>query len=310
MWLVGVMCLASCTASSSSSHTSNTLRDTNTTTAPPACGRQPHPGLSGQTFDFQGVKRTYQLYIPTSYDGAHAVPVVFEFHGNGSTAARQVAYGDFRPLADRDDFIIVAPDGQGDVPHFNLTGQSGEQNDVSMVSSLLDFIEANYCVDPKRIYSTGLSDGGAMTSQLACLEADRFAAFGAVAVVLYPPGCGSSRAVPITAFAGTADPIVPFNGGKVNCCGNPTVDPTTDTMAAWARQDSCDTTPTTDRLGTEVRRMTWTGCSGTSTVVLYIIDGGGHTWPGSQFIPGLGLTTHQINASDTIWAFFKAHPRT
>ena len=73
----------------------------------------------------QGVKRTYQLYVPRSYDGTQAVPVVFEFHGYASNATQQVSYGNFRPLADRDGFLIVAPDGQGTPRHYEYTRTAG-----------------------------------------------------------------------------------------------------------------------------------------------------------------------------------------
>ena len=95
------------------------------------------------------------------------MPVVFNFHGFGSNAKQQMVYGNFKPLADRDDFLIVAPDGQGSSRHFNLQGEAGLQDDVAMVNALLDHIEATFCVDTKRVFSTGMSDGGAMTSVLA-----------------------------------------------------------------------------------------------------------------------------------------------
>jgi polyhydroxybutyrate depolymerase len=85
--------------------------------------------------------------------------------------------------------------------------------------------------------------------------------------------------------------------------------PPTDAMGNWATHDGCAPDATEDRLGTEVRRQSWGGCLDGTDVVFYIIDGGGHTWPGSNFDVGrLGLTTKQIDASATIWDFFKAHP--
>jgi len=281
-----------------------------TTAAGAAVCAPPHgPGLSVQSFVFDGERRTYQLYVPMSYDGAHRVPAVFEFHGYGSNAFEQVYYGNFMPLANRYGFIIVAPNGQGRPLHFNLTGEPGLQDDVAMVGALLDHVEATMCVDPDRVYATGMSDGGAMSSVLACKDADRFAAFGAVAVVLYSPGCGGTRHTAIAAFSGTADPIVPFNGGTVRCCGGPSVAAAPVAMADWAAHDGCASPPTDDQLSSQVDRRTWAGCDGTGSVVFYVIDGGGHTWPGSAFpIPFLGMTTEQISASDTIWAFFEAHP--
>ena len=75
-----------------------------------------------------------------------------------------------------------------------------------------------------------------------------------------------------------------------------------------SKHDGCASSPTEVRLSSEVRRQTWTGCQGSGTVVFYIIDGGGHTWPGAIDIGGLGTTTKQIDASATIWDFFKSHP--
>ncbi len=264
-----------------------------TSTAPVGAARcaRPHPpGQSSQSFIFDGVRRTYQLYVPPAYRGTKNVPLVFDFHGYGSNAVEQMAYGNYKPEANRDDFLIVAPDGQ--VPaarHFNLTGEPGLQNDVQMVGSLLDHVEATLCVDVHRVYATGMSDGGAMTSVLACQMSDRFAAFGAVAVVL---ACGGPRAVPIMAFAGTADPVVPFNGGKVRCCGGGTVAGAASSMAVWAAHNRCAAKFQDVALGPEVTRRTWPGCAPGGSTIFYIITGGGHTWPGSIPIASAGQDDH------------------
>ena len=246
--------------------------------------------------------------MPTSYVASRPVPVVFEFHGYGSDALEQVYYGNFMSLADRDDFLVVAPDGQGAPLHFNLTGQAGLQNDVTMVEALVGHIEQTFCVDSTRIFSTGMSDGGAMTSALACEDARQFAAFAAVAVVAYQAPCAAARPVAIMDFAGTADPIVPFDGGLVRCCGNPDVGRPRDVMADWATHDHCSASPATVQLSSQVQRTSWSHCASGSTVVFYTIVGGGHTWPGAVPVPPLGLTTEQISASATIWAFFQTHP--
>jgi len=258
-----------------------------------------------------GVDRDYLLYVPRSYTGSNAVPVVFNFHGFGSTANQQMFYGDFRPFADRDAFLIVAPSGEGEgvARHFNVGQLPGQPDDVAFTLSILDSLEKDFCVDPKRVYSAGMSDGGAMTSLLACAASERFAAFGPVAVVFYAPQCGPARSVPIAAFMGTADPIVPFNGGHVNCCGGATVPAAPASMAGWAAHDKCAPQPQEQSLGSEVTLRQWTGCQPAGDVRFYIINGGGHTWPGAAVNASfLGKTTHQINASETLWAFFQAHP--
>jgi polyhydroxybutyrate depolymerase len=278
------------------------------TTAVRCIGRPHAAGQFSQAFVYRGVTRTYQLYVPRAYYGTDLVPLLFDFHGYGSNAIEQMVYGNFEPLADRNDFLVVAPNGQGTDRHFNLTGEPGLQNDVTMVLALLDHIEATFCVDTARVFATGMSDGGAMTSVLACVAFNRFAAFGAVAVDVYQPGCGGSRPVSIVAFHGTADPVVPFNGGRVSCCGGPVLASAPGALAGWAAHDHCDRAFVDTRLGTQVQQRTWSGCEGGSSVVFYTIVGGGHTWPGSIPVPGLDMTTSQINASDTIWAFFASHP--
>jgi len=294
--------------SSSRANVSRPARTSSTSSTVTGCGAPHAAGQTAETFTFDGQARTYQQYVPRGYDGRTNVPVVFDFHGYGSNASQQMVYGDFRPLADRDTFLIIAPDGQGASSHFNLTAEPGLQDDVAMVNALLDHVEASFCVDTNRVYATGMSDGGAMSSTLACKEADRFAAFGPVAVMVYAPGCARRRDVSIVSFMGTSDPVVPFKGGQIACCSQATIAAAPDTMAKWAAHDGCDATFAEERLSSEVRRRTWSGCKAGSGIVFYIIDGGGHTWPGSVALPKLGRTTNQIKASDVIWDFFKAHP--
>jgi poly(3-hydroxybutyrate) depolymerase len=169
--LVVALAVVAAGCGNSASHTATpttTAAPTTTTTASAsasasssasACSRPHASGQSAQSFSFEGTTRTYQLYVPAAYDGTRAVPVVFDFHGFGSNAVQQMAYGNFKPEADRDDFLIVAPNGQGAAraQHFNLTREPGAQNDVQMVGSLLDHIEATLCVDTKRVYATGMS---------------------------------------------------------------------------------------------------------------------------------------------------------
>ncbi|HEX9530946.1 MAG TPA: PHB depolymerase family esterase [Acidimicrobiales bacterium] len=323
--MAAALLLAACSGSSRPPHAalppapsrspSTGVAPTSTTvpTGPTPCSpTRPQPaGLSTVTMSYQGQDRTYALYVPASYSGTTSVPVVFEFHGYSSNAFQQVVYGDFRPLADRDGFVIVAPNGQGRDQHYNLTREPGLQDDVAFVGAVADRVESQLCVDRRRIYATGMSDGGAMTSALACGAAGRFAAFGPVAAELYLPTCAAGRDVSIAAFHGTADPIVPFKGGGVSCCGSPTLGSAPDAMAGWAGHDGCAQQFTDTRLSPQVIERQWSGCHPGTEVRFYMIQGGGHTWPGSKIALGpLGLTTNEISATDTLWAFFQAHPLT
>lgn len=315
-WASGTVLLTACaltaTACTSSSHSATpeptTVPHAATAASVTTCHRPHKPGQVSQSFKFLGKTRTYQLYVPAAYNGTKRVPLVFDFHGFGSNAIEQMVYGNFKPQADHNDFLVVAPDGQdnGVGRHFSFGTEKGLQNDINMVQSLLSHLEATLCVDATRVYSTGMSDGGAMTSLLACVAPTKFAAFAAVAVIIYC-GANGKKPVALASFQGTADPVVPYNGGAVHCCGGTVLASKPVSMAKWAAQDHCAKKFTDTRLGSEVVRRTWKGCAKGSAVVFYIIVGGGHTWPGSIPIPSLGLTTQQIKASDVIWKFFAAH---
>ena len=313
--VLALVAASSCTSAKNAAAPSTTTTTTTVKSLPsgtPCTPAKPRPaGQSAVHITSGGVDRDYVLYVPRSYTGSNAVPVVFNFHGFGSTANQQMLYGDFRPFADRDGFLIVAPSGEGEGigRHFNVGQLPGQPDDVAFTLSILDSLEKDFCVDAKRVYSAGMSDGGAMTSLLACAASDRFAAFGPVAVVFYAPQCGPARSVPIAAFMGTADPIVPFNGGKVNCCGGATVPAAPASMVGWAAHDKCAAQPQEQSLGSEVTLRQWTGCQPAGDVRFYIVNGGGHTWPGAAIAMGfLGKTSKQISASETLWAFFQAHP--
>lgn len=272
-----------------------------------ACHRPHRSGQSSQSFNYRGKLRTYLLYVPTSYQGTARAPLVFNFHGYGSNASQQMALANFGPLADENDFLVVAPNGQdGGGRHWSFAESGGFQNDITMVDALLKHLEGALCVDAARVYATGMSDGGAMASILACTSSKTFAAFAAVAVVIY---CGSaqSRAVAIESYAGSKDPIVPTNGGRVTCCGNPTLPSKAASMAKWAAHDACKAKYTNTRIKPHVVRRTWTGCKAGSTSVYYLVEGDGHTWPGGPSLPSLGNATKEISASALIWKFFAAH---
>ena len=288
--------------------------------ATPACPRpptEPAPpdGGSSGSLTFAGTERTYLLHVPASSDPTKPTPVVVNFHGHGSSARNQMDYADFRPLADREGFVVVAPDGQGTPRRFTLLGATAtEADDVEFAVALVDHLATRLCVDARRVFATGMSNGGALSSVLACRAADKFAAVGAVAAMIYLPPCDGAggRTAPIVAMMGTADPVVPYAGGRVNCCGNPNIPGAEDTLRNFAVRNECDESPTEARPHPTILHRTWTGCVAGAAVELFTVDGGGHTWPGASFdleSRGLGRTTPDLIATETIWSFFEAHPR-
>jgi polyhydroxybutyrate depolymerase len=269
------------------------------------------PGTATVKLTSHGFDREYLVYTPRTYTGRTKVPVVLEFHGYGSNAQQQLLYGSFAPQSERDGFLIVAPQGQGQPRHFTLLGAltgAGEQDDVAFVSDVIDEVIKTRCVDRARVYSTGMSNGGALTAVLACRLSDRIAAFASVAAVVWGPQCEAARTVPIIAFHGKADPVVPFDGGRVNCCGNPTIPAAADTMANWARHDGCAADPVEELVKGAVTVRKWPQCKPGGVVELYVVGDGGHTWPGARLGGSLlGGVSKDVDASAVIWDFFKVH---
>lgn len=312
--------LAGCTSRGTEGGRDAAPAATSTTTAagtadtPPVCApartvRHDAPEARGGTLTFEGVERRYLLHLPPQYDGAQPLPVVLNFHGYGSAAAPQLAYSGILPVADREGFVVVGPEGQGRPPHFTLLGATAtEVDDVAFTVALLDHLQARLCLDPSRVYATGMSNGGALSSVLACRAADRFAATAAVAALVHPPACAAAtRPVPFLAMMGTADAVVPFAGGQVNCCGQPHIAAAPDTVAAFARRHGCAPEPTRERIGDDVEVRRYERCA--AAVEFYVIAGGGHTWPGADDsgFRQLGTTTRTVVATEVIWTFFERH---
>lgn len=254
-----------------------------------------------------GLERTYILHVPASYDGSAPSPLVLNFHGFTSNATQQAAYSTLPAKADEAGFIVVTPQGTG-APAFWSLSRTSEPDDVRFTADLLDALEAELCIDSARIFSTGMSNGAAFSYLLACELPDRIAAIGPVAAHLFPSDC-TGRPVPIRAFHGTEDPIVPFAGGELGLGLSErfgTVPSVQETVASWAGRYGCAAEPVASQVTANVRLQQYESCE--APVELYIVDGGGHTWPDAADVAILGETTHEINAADLIWEFFTAHP--
>lgn len=311
--LVCMLILAGCSSSGSGgSQTGVGQSQAGSGKASAGCGKAP-PSAAGNSDDETmisgGLTRGYRLHIPAGYQADRGQALVLDFHGHGAQDYGEEAYSGFSVLADKDDFIVVYP--QGTIGPDGQTGwASGGSidpaiNDVFFVSDLLNHLQSILCIDAQRIYAAGISNGGGMTGLLACQLSGRIAAFAPVAGAFYPivGGCHPDRAVPILEFHGTADPLVTYTGVP-----RVSLPPIPQWLQGWATRDGCTGGPTIFFKKAEVTGEQWTGCQGGATVVHYRIDGGGHTWPGAFNIPLLGYTTHTINATALMWQFFQAHP--
>lgn len=248
------------------------------------------PGDYVETIQREEGERSFRIHAPVGYDGTANLPVIFNFHGQFRTALEQDIYSGLPAVADEHGFFVVSP--EGGLAQWNIVGVYAEDgiDDVGAVAEILDRVESEFCIDPQRVFATGLSNGAEMAAQVGCFMSDRFAGVAPVAGIEFQDCTGSPVAV-IT-FHGTDDYNVPY-------------DPIPGIVAAWVSYNGCPVTPESDRIGESVLREAYFGCEG-QPVVFYTIEGGGHTWPGAEDdAGGVGVTNHEINASELIWEFFK-----
>jgi polyhydroxybutyrate depolymerase len=270
-----------------------------------------------------GTQRVYQLDIPSNYTGRKPFALLFGLHPLSVQYTYMPSIVRFATDAPRYDFIGVAPSGLT-VPTPYWDAAPTETNyDVAFISDLIDHLEATLCINTSEVFSTGISNGAQMSSLLGCRLADKIAAIAPVEGEEYLTPC-RGRPEPILAFHGTADPILPYGGGGLNATriadlyyfhGNePTGLPAPmgidQSMADWARHNGCQSRSRTVRISSQVQKRTWLGCK--AATVLYIIDGGGHGWPG-QPVPAeeksFGPETTQIDATSLMMTFFFEHQR-
>lgn len=246
------------------------------------------------TFDFEGIERSYKVRLPVNYNPDSLHPLVFNLHGLGSNAFEQELYSGFDFVADTAGIIVVYPNGVDN--QWNVYG-SGGVNDVGFISALIDTMAIHYSVDLDRVYSTGMSMGGFMSHRLACQLDNRIAAIASVTGLLVTDPCEPSRPMPVLQIHGTADPVVPYSAVPI-------------TISFWTMFNDCPGEPvvtdlpdidTTD--GSTVTVSYYGFCDDSTEVILYTINGGEHTWPGSAI--NIGITNKDINASVEIWKFFR-----
>ncbi|HAP69736.1 MAG TPA: hypothetical protein DCR04_08430 [Flavobacteriales bacterium] len=269
-----------------------------------------------KTILHDGLTREYRLYVPNVYDATEAVPLVFNLHGYTSEAFEQEVYGDFRPIADTANFILVHPNGTLDnsgTRFWNAFGSPLETvDDIGFLSALIDTIASDYNVDLNRVYSTGMSNGGFMSYTLACQLSNRIAAIASVTGTMVTSNlnaCNAQHPMPVMQIHGTVDPTVPYNG---NAQGFVAVE---DLVDYWVAFNNCNPTavetavPDVDMTdGCTADRFVYSGGNAESSVELYRINGGAHTWPGTNpFFSTLGVTNQDFSASVEIWRFFSQY---
>nr|ADH59407.1 esterase/lipase [uncultured bacterium] len=278
------------------------------------------PGWSARTLDSGGRERCYHLYVPPGYNPAQPAPVVVSFHGFLSNPNSHALISGWHKLAEQEGFLVAYPQGTS----FPLRWDAGSTwgapgvNDVQFFRDMVDDMANVAAVDRSRVYVNGFSNGGGMAVRIGCEAAGEVAALGSVAgAVVEIEECSPSRPVPVMAYHGTADPVVPYEGGEMQGWllrwGAGAVDAPVyfvgaeDWVSLWAAGNGCDPTPDVVPAQGDASGIRYTGCDQDAEVSLYTIDGGGHTWPGGWPIPAVGKTSTDINATGEMWQFFQRY---
>lgn len=277
-----------------------------------------------------GRTRSYLLYVPQAYDPATAAPLVIGLHGGGGNGEKAEKLSGFSQQADRGGFLAVYPDaieknwndGRGVNQYLS---HREHVDDVGFISALIDAVGKDFSIDRTRVYVTGMSNGAIMAHRLACEAAQKFAAIAPVAGAMAAntaATCSPSKPISALVINGTADSLVPWDGGYVRWFGRKTfgaIRSVPETVGFWVAHNGCSPKPEINlepdadpEDGTRVLKREYGHCRGGVSVILYEVQGGGHTWPmGTKYLPAIliGKTSQDINASEVIWNFFRTHSR-
>ncbi len=263
-------------------------------------------GTINGTINYEGIDRTFILYVPSSFNSSSKHPLVFNFHGYGSNASEQMVYGDLRSQADANGFILVHPEALNDIfgkSYWNIKGWSASvHDDVKFVENLINVLMDKYSINAERIYSTGMSNGGFFSFHLACnLKASFAAVVSVTGSMTYDTfdNCNPRKPTPVMQIHGSLDATVPYKG--LDALNMKAI---MDVMEYWKVNNGCDdyTLSMPDILpGTPSWTETYrySNClNGTENIHLYI-QGAGHIWPGSIY-----ESIQSPDTSSSIWSFF------
>jgi polyhydroxybutyrate depolymerase len=283
-----------------------------------------------ETIEIGGTTRTFVAELP----GTTPAPLVIVLHGNAQTSADMVARTSWPRVAKREHFAVVFPDGLNRAwADLRPNDKRGDRlppegtDDVAFIAKLIDKYVAGGIADPKHVYVTGVSNGGAMTITLVCKHAELFAGGASVVMNLTDEtvqACHPARAVPMLIMNGTADPLVPYEGGEGTSPFSAEGFWSTDKTVQFFRKingceqkdatavDLDDRDPNDDSTVTRIAST----CPAGRDVLLYRINGGGHRMPANfsdtkfarLLAYVLGPQNHDIDAAETIWEFFRKFP--
>jgi len=302
-----------------------------------ACnGSLPSANIKGpytyhQRMDFVtgGFQRSYRVHVPSAYDGATPLPLVIVIHGAFDTAKGMEKFSGFSQLSDRENFIVLYPEGigiLGYLQHWNAghcCGKAADDqiDDVGYLARAIKDVCNRLSIDRNRVYMVGFSNGGMMTYRFAAEYPEMLAAAAPIAASIGGRANADApqwripapkKQLPILIMHGLNDNDIPFAGGvSMHRKGKRTYLSVETSVQFWIDANGCEGTPVVSNSHDgAVQIMTWDTCTDSSMTVLCKIDGWGHLWPGPYFTGKLAEDDPLFNfdAAEMIWSFFKQFP--
>lgn len=248
--------------------------------------------------DLEGGTRSYELHVPPRYDGTAPLPLILNFHGLTQTGDAQRSQSHMDDRADQEGYIVAYPNGIRNAWNSGRDA-TDDVDDVAFTRAVIDDLGARGCIDLKRVYATGMSNGGGMSHRLACEAADVIAAVAPSSgqLSLDPAACTPQRPIPLIHFHGANDTIASYEGVP-------------EMIQAWADRNGCTDEPRVTYQEGDVTCETSDQCDADASVTLCTAEDAGHCWFGylcPDDIPiDLGGSTMSINANDAMWALFSS----
>lgn len=254
------------------------------------------PGSTVLHLTHANLDRQYTLHTPVGFTGKKPVSLIVNMHGFTSNKEQQEAYSGMTPKSDAEGYLVAYPDGVSNAWAAGACcALNDAADDVGFIKAVVADVAAKSCVDLRRVYATGVSNGGSMAHRLACEAADVFAAVAPVSSLNGMTNCAPSRPISLMSFNGTADPIADYNSQIVP------------SIQAWADRNGCvDGSPKVTFQNGATTCETWSQCSAGVEVTECRSEGEGHCWPGTPLCT-LGAYTLDINADDEMWKMFQRH---
>ncbi len=279
------------------------------------------PGDYDFSLKHDGATRTYLVHVPGSYNKTVAAPLLLAFHGGMGDQEHMASdkYFNLISKSEEEGFIAVFPNGasrlrSGKFATWNAGNCCGyardnHSNDVGFVKEIVRDLEMKLTIDSKRIYATGMSNGGMFSYRLACDLTDTLTAIAAVAGTDNYDDCSPSKPISILHVHAKDDDHVLFNGGygeKAFKDPSKVTDFTSvpETISRWVKRNHCDEVPERVLEKEGAYCDLYTGCDGHVQVKLCVTETGGHSWPGGK--KPRGNPSNAISAADEIWKFFES----